>query len=133
MKIEVTIIKGYIAQLPKGRQVSIEKLRSILKNNLLNDFVEQLSDGMIGYVVPHSIYPKKYHCTPELPLPLINIAFQKNFIALYHMGVYADSKLLEWFTNEYPKHCKTKLNMRKSCIRFKKNEKYPLPPHHRTI
>jgi hypothetical protein len=76
-------------------------------------------------VVPHSLYPAGYHCNPEQPLPFISIASQKNFIALYHMGIYADKKLLEWFTKEYPKHSQTKLDMGKSCIRFKKPEQIP--------
>jgi len=81
---------------------------------------------MIGFVVPHEIYPQGYHCSPELPLPFVNIANQKNFIALYHMGIYSDPELLTWFEQEYPKHCKTKLDMGKSCIRFKKPEQIPL-------
>lgn len=84
-----------------------------------------MSYGMIGYVVPHSVYPAGYHCDPKLPLPFINLASQKNFIALYHMGLYADAELLEWFTAEYPRHSSTKLDMGKSCIRFKKPEAIP--------
>ncbi len=80
---------------------------------------------MIGYVVPHSIYPDGYHCLPELPLPFVNIASQKNFIALYHMGLYADPEILDWFVSEYPKHSERKLDMGKSCIRFKKPEQIP--------
>ena len=80
---------------------------------------------MIGYVIPHAIYPGGYHCDPKLPLPFINIASQKNYVALYHMGIYADKKLLDWFVSEYPKHCKTKLDMGKGCIRFKKPELIP--------
>jgi hypothetical protein len=75
---------------------------------------------MPGYVVPHSIYPEGYHCHPSLPLPFMNIAYQKNFVALYHAEIYASPKLLEWFTSEYPKHCKQKLDMGKSCIHLKK-------------
>jgi len=81
---------------------------------------------MIGYVVPHSLYPKGYHCNTKLPLPFVNIAAQKNFIALYHMGIYANPELLKWFVDEYPKHCKAKLDMGKSCIRFKKPDQIPL-------
>ncbi len=84
-----------------------------------------MSYGMIGYVVPHKTYPEGNHCNPKLPLPFINIASQKNFIALYHMGMYADKALLDWFVAEYPKHCKTKLDMGKSCVRFKKPENIP--------
>lgn len=77
---------------------------------------------MIGFVVPHTLYPNGYHCDPKLPLPFINLASQKNFVAIYHMGIYAKPELLEWFVTEYPKHCSTKLDMGKSCIRFKKVE-----------
>jgi len=80
---------------------------------------------MIGYVVPHSIFPEGYHCDPKLPLPFVSIASQKNFIALYHMGIYANPKLLDWFVSEFPKHSKSKLDMGKSCIRFKKAEQIP--------
>ena len=74
---------------------------------------------MIGYVVPHSIYPDGYHCDPKLPLPLMNLASQKNFIAVYNMAIYAKKEIYDWFVSEYPKHCKRKLDMGKSCIRFK--------------
>jgi hypothetical protein len=80
---------------------------------------------MLGYVVPHSKYPNGYHCDPKLPLPFMTIASQKNFVAFYHMGIYADQKLLQWFTDEYPKHSKAKLDMGKSCIRFKKLDQIP--------
>jgi hypothetical protein len=80
---------------------------------------------MIGFVVPHEIYPNGYHCDPKLPLPFANIASQKNFIGFYHMGIYANPELLEWFVKEYPKHSDTKLDMGKSCVRFKKMDKIP--------
>lgn len=109
----------YINQLPEDRQAPIKKLREIIKKNLPKGFEETISYGMIGYVVPHSIYPDGYHCTPELPLPFMNIASQKNFIAVYSSSVYATTELNDWFVNQYPKHCKRKLDMGKSCIRFK--------------
>jgi len=80
---------------------------------------------MIGYVVPHELYPPGYHCDPKLPLPFVNIASQKNFIARYHMGIYATPELHDWFVSEYPKHAKGKLDMGKSCIRFKKPDDIP--------
>jgi hypothetical protein len=80
---------------------------------------------MIGFVVPHALYPAGYHCAPQQPLTFISLASQKNFVALYHMGLYADTDLLQWWTNEYPRHSKTKLDMGKSCIRFKKPEHIP--------
>ena len=84
-----------------------------------------MSYGMVGYVVPHSVYPPGYHCNPKLPLPFVNIASQKNFIALYHMGIYSNQEILDWFTSEFPKHSSEKLDMGKSCIRFKKPEQIP--------
>ena len=118
-------VKEYIEGLPEDRQVVIKKLQALIKKNIPKGFEEQLSYGMIGYVVPHKIYPKGYHCDPKLPLPFLAIASQKNFIAIYHMGIYAKPDLLEWFVSEYPKHCKSKLDMGKSCIRFKKMEDIP--------
>jgi uncharacterized protein YdhG (YjbR/CyaY superfamily) len=115
----------YMAELPEERVSAMKELRKTILDNLPDGFQETMSYGMIGYVVPHSIYPDGYHCTPELPLPFMNIASQKNFIALYHSGIYADEKLLNWFTSEYPKYVKTKLDMGKSCIRFKKPDQIP--------
>lgn len=125
MQIKATTPEEYIAQLPEERQAVIEKLRKILLENLPDGFEERISYGMLGYVVPHSIYPDGYHCDPKLPLPFINLASQKNYVALYHSGIYANQELLEWFKEEYPKHCKTKLDMGKSCIRFKKIDQIP--------
>lgn len=115
----------YITELPEERVSAMKKLRKTILDNLPDGFQETISYGMIGYVVPHSIYPDGYHCSPELPLPFLSIASQKNFIALYHMGIYSDEKLLNWFTSEYSNHVKTKLDMGKSCIRFKKPEQIP--------
>ncbi|HSD15281.1 MAG TPA: DUF1801 domain-containing protein [Flavobacterium sp.] len=115
----------YIDSLPEDRKVAVEKLRSVILNNLPKGFHETMGYGMLGYVVPHSIYPNGYHCKPETPLPFLNIASQKNFVAVYHMGMYTDKNLLDWFTSEYPKHAKTKLDMGKSCIRFKKMDQIP--------
>lgn len=118
-------VQEYMNQLPAERQASMQQLRKAILQNLPKGFEETISYGMIGYVVPHSIFPEGYHCDPKLPLPFISIASQKNFIAVYHMGMYADETLLQWFTNEYPKHSKRKLDMGKSCIRFKKPEEIP--------
>lgn len=115
----------YVEQLPLDRKLVVQKLRSIFIENLPNGFTEGMNYGMLGYFVPHSIYPKGYHCKPSEPLPFINIASQKNFIAIYHMGIYANPKLMEWFTTEFAKHSKSKLDMGKSCIRFKKMEDIP--------
>lgn len=125
MKYKANTPDEYIAQLPPERKEVIEKLRGIILQNLPNGFEEQLSYGMLGYVVPHSLYPAGYHVQQELPLPFINLASQKNFIALYHSGIYADPALMNWFKNEYPVHCKRKLDMGKSCVRFKSMDDIP--------
>ncbi|MDX1700036.1 MAG: DUF1801 domain-containing protein [Melioribacteraceae bacterium] len=125
MKIEANSPKEYIDKLPEDRKKAVTKLRSTIRKNLPRGFKEEMSYGMIGYVVPKSIYPDGYHCDPKLPLPFLNIASQKNFVALYHMGIYADQNLLEWFKSEYPKYSKIKLDMGKSCIRFKKVDMIP--------
>lgn len=115
----------YIDQGPQEKKSSFKKLRAAIRKNLPKGFVEQMSYGMIGYVVPHSRFPQGYHCDPKLPLPFANIASQKHFIGFYHMGIYANPELLEWFEKEYPKHCTLKLDMGKSCIRFKNVEQIP--------
>ena len=125
MQIKADNPEDYIDQLPDDRKEVIKKLRQSILENLPEGFSETMSYGMIGFVVPHSIYPDGYHCDPKLPLPFISIASQKNFVALYHMGIYADTKLLEWFTTEYPKHSTAKLDMGKSCMRFKKMDAIP--------
>ena len=125
MKYKANSPQEYIEQLPEERQEVVSKLRETVIKNLPKGFEEQMSYGMLGYVVPHSIYPAGYHCSPELPLPFINLASQKNFVAVYHSGIYADKKLYDWFVAEYPKHCKRKLDMGKSCIRFKYMDDIP--------
>lgn len=125
MKYDVTSPEEYINSLPNERQIPFQKLREIILKNLPEGFEETMSYGMIGYVVPHSLYPNGYHCNPKLPLPFISIASQKNFVAFYHMGIYADKKLFDWFVSEFPKHSNLKLDMGKSCIRFKKMDQLP--------
>lgn len=125
MNSQATCPDSYIAQLPEDRKVPTERLRKTILDNLPSGFKEEMSYGMIGYVVPHSVFPRGYHCDPKLPLPFMSFASQKNFIALYHMGIYAKKEVLDWFVEEYPKHCKTKLDMGKSCIRFKKPDQIP--------
>ncbi|MBP1840420.1 DUF1801 domain-containing protein [Formosa algae] len=117
--------EDYIKKLPEKRKAAISKLRQVILDHLPKGFQETMSYGMIGYVVPHKLYPRGYHTNPDLPLPFINIASQKNHIALYHNGIYADDSLLKWFTSEYPKHTKYKLDMGRICIRFKKIDDIP--------
>ncbi len=125
MQIEAKNSEEYISQLPEDRIPYFKKLRKTILDNIPNGFEEQMSYGMIVYVVPKSMYPSGYHCDTNLPLPFVNIASQKNYIALYHSGIYANKDLHDWFVTEYPKHCKRKLDMGKSCIRFKKAEEIP--------
>jgi hypothetical protein len=125
MKSTATTASEYIESLPPERKQPIIELRKAILDNLPAGFTEIMGYGMLGYVVPHSIYPGGYHCDPKQPLPFINVASQKNFIAVYHMGLYADKQLLDWFTNEFQKHSTSKLDMGKSCLRFKKPEHIP--------
>ncbi len=125
MQSKATTVEEYITELPADRREAISKLREEIKKNLPKGFKEQMSYGMIGYVVPHSLYPPGYHCTPKLPLPFMNIASQKNFIAVYNMFVYGDPALYKWFVDEYAKTGAGKLDMGKSCIRFKNVSKIP--------
>jgi hypothetical protein len=115
----------YIAELPLDRREAINKLRAIIKKHIPKGFEEVMQYGMIGYVVPHSLYPAGYHCKPSDPLPFLALASQKNSINFYHMGLYADEKLLKWFLDEYSKKWKWKLDMGKSCIRWKKLDQIP--------
>ena len=115
----------YINEAPEDRREALQKLRNIILENLPEGFQECISYGMVGYVVPHSLYPAGYHCSPELPLPFISFASQKNSINFYHMGIYADESLFNWFVNEYTKFSKKKLDIGKSCMRFKKPEDIP--------
>jgi len=125
MATESTTVASYMKDLPEERVAAVKKLRKTIKDNLPDGFKEVINYGMPAYVVPHKTYPDGYHCDPKLPLPFLAFASQKNFVALYHMGIYADPKLLAWFEKQWPKHVKTKLDMGKSCIRFKKVEAIP--------
>lgn len=125
MQSKASTPEQYIKELPEDRREVISRLRQTALDNLPKGFEETMGYGMLGYVVPFSRYPDGYHCDPKTPLPFMNIASQKNHIAVYHSGIYNDPKLLEWFTNEYPKHVSGKLDMGKSCIRFKNPKKIP--------
>ncbi|WP_345992133.1 DUF1801 domain-containing protein [Chryseobacterium sp. Chry.R1] len=125
MQIHTTSIEEYIAWIPEERKEAFKKLFDAVNNNLPKGFSSNTGYGMVGWGVPLETYPAGYHCTPGSPLPFISLASQKNFIALYHMGIYAKPDLLEWFVEEFPKHSTKKLDMGKSCIRFKKMEDIP--------
>lgn len=125
MQSKAATVDEYISEVPEVQREAIARLREIISKNIPEGFSEQMSYGMIGYVVPHALYPKGYHCTPKLPLPFLNVAAQKNFIALYHMGLYADPALLAWFTDEFAKVSQKKPDIGKSCLRFKNPESIP--------
>ena len=115
----------YISELPEDRKIAMEQLRKVVTDNLPAGFKEVMSYGMLGYCVPHEIYPNGYHCNPKDPLPFFAMASQKNSINIYHMMLYADKELHDWFVAEYPKYSKSTLDMGKSCIRFKKTADIP--------
>ena len=125
MQSDAKTPQEYIDSLPNERKYAMSALRKIIADNIPQGFQEKMGYGMLGYSVPHSIYPLGYHCDPKLPLPFLGIASQKNFIAFYHMGIYADTALHDWFVSEFPKHTKYKLDMGKSCVRFKKIDDIP--------
>ena len=125
MQSKATTPDAYIAEMPEERQKAFNKLRSVIRKNIPKGFKETMGYGMMGYCVPHSLYPAGYHCNPKDPLPFLGIASQKNFIAVYHMGVYADPALLKWFVNAHAKASPKKLDMGKSCIRYKKPDDIP--------
>lgn len=125
MQSKANNVLEYLKEIPADRVLYFKKLRDVIVKNIPKGFEERMSYGMIGYVVPHSLFPDGYHCNPSLPLPFLNIASQKNFISMHHMGLYGSSELLKWFVNEYPKHCKNKLDMGMCCVRFRKPDQIP--------
>jgi uncharacterized protein YdhG (YjbR/CyaY superfamily) len=125
MQSKAATPQEYIDSLPDDRKKAMNELRKAIKKNIDKQFSESMGYGMIGYCVPHKIYPAGYHCDPKQALPYMMLASQKNFISVHHMGIYGSKKLLEWFTKEYPKHAKSKLDMGKGCIRFKKMDDIP--------
>lgn len=125
MKANGNTVEEILSNLPEDRVKPFNKLHEVIVKNLPKGFEPAISYGGLGYVVPHKIYPSGYHCKPEEPLPFAGIASQKGSINFYHMGIYADPKLYKWFVIEYPKHSKQKLDMGKSCIRFKKLDDIP--------
>lgn len=127
MRIEASTPEAYLESVPEERKAVMRRLHELIMENLPQGFEAGVGYGMLGYIVPHSLYPAGYHCDPKQPLPFMGLASQKNNISFYHMGLYADQALLDWFVGEYPKYSKTKLDMGKSCIRFKKEENIPFP------
>ena len=127
MTSKATTVEEYLRELPEERREVVKSIHETLLAHLPQGYVSGMSYGMISYHVPHELYPAGYHCDPKQPLPFISLAAQKNNYALYHMGIYAQPQLLDWFTHEYKARVKTKLDMGKSCIRFKSIEAFPLP------
>ena len=125
MKATGTTVIEILNNVPEDRADAFNKLHEVIVDNLPEGFEAAISYGGLGYVVPHSVYPAGYHCKPAEPLPFAGIASQKNSINFYHMGIYANPELLEWFVTEYPKYSRQKLDMGKSCIRFKKMNEIP--------
>lgn len=125
MQSKAATVEQYLSEVPPERQKAMNKLRKVISKKLPKGFKEGMGYGNMGYFVPHSIYPAGYHCNPKDPLPFAGLASQKNSINFYHMGIYADPKLLKWFTDEYAKTGLGKLDMGKSCMRFKKPENIP--------
>ena len=125
MQLTAKTPNEYIASLPEDRVKAITELRKVILKSLPKGFEETMAYGMLGYVVPHKLYPNGYHCDPNQALPFISVASQKNFIAVYHMGIYGSEELLKWFVDEYTEHSKIKLDMGKGCIRFKKIDQIP--------
>lgn len=125
MKIDATSPQEYLDKVPEERKQVMVKLQAVIKDNLPTGFQETMSYGMIGYVVPHSLYPEGYHCDPALPLPFMNLASQKNYIAVYHSVIYANKEMHTWFIDEFKKITGKKPDMGKSCIRLKNLETIP--------
>ena len=120
-----TTPEEYISKVPKEKRIAFKRLRETIKSNLPKGFKEQMSYGMIGYVVPLKLYPKGYLDKTNIPLPFINIAAQKHFVAIYHMGLYADNQLEKWFKKRYEVKVGKKPDMGRSCLRFRNLESIP--------
>ena len=125
MKANGKTVKEILINVPADRAEAFNKLHDVIVKNLPKGFEAGISYGGLGYVIPHTLYPEGYHCKPIEPLPFAGLASQKDSINFYHMGIYADPDLMEWFVTEYPKHTKQKLDMGKSCVRFKKMDDIP--------
>jgi hypothetical protein len=121
MQSSAQFVEQYLESLPEDRRAALEAIRQVILANLDGDLEEGMQYGMIGYYVPHRIYPAGYHCNPKEPLPYAGLASQKNHMAIYMMTIYSEPEHLKWFEGEWKKTGK-KLDMGKSCIRFKKLE-----------
>ena len=125
MKTTGATVEEILENIPEDRKEAFHKLHQTILDHLPTGFELGISYGALGYVIPHTLYPAGYHCKPSEPLPFASLASQKNSINFYHMGIYADPALLDWFVTQYPNHSSQKLDMGKSCIRFKKLDQIP--------
>lgn len=125
MQSDATTPEQYLDELPQERQQPMRRLREVIRDRLPDGFEETMGYGMLAWVVPHSIYPAGYHCNPKLPLPYMNLASQKQYISVYHSGLYGDEDILQWFQQEYAKAVPTRLDMGKCCVRLKKMDQIP--------
>lgn len=125
MKIAAASVDAYLDQLPEDRREAIEAIRRVILDNIDSPFEEGIQYGMVGYFLPHSVYPAGYHANPAEPLPFASIASQKNHIGLYLFCVYMDDEIQEWFREAW-KASGRKLDMGKSCVRVKKLDDVPL-------
>lgn len=125
MQSKQTTVNAYLAELPDDRRTALSAVREVIRQNLDTDIEEGMQYGMIGYFVPHRVFPAGYHCNPEQPLPFAALASQKGYMSLYLMAVYGDKDELAWLTAAFQRAGK-KLDMGKSCLRFKRIEDLPL-------
>lgn len=125
MRSDADNIADYLETIPEDRRAGMKKLYETIRKNLPEGFSEGMSYGMAGWCVPHTLFPEGYHCDPSKPLPFMNIANQKNYIVMHHMGLYGSGSLLDWFVSEWPKHSAKKLDMGKGCVRFKNPDEIP--------
>lgn len=125
MQSSAKTVNEYLRELPDDRRKAISAVRAVIRENLQPGFEEGMQYGMIGYFVPHSIYPAGYHCDPKQPLPFTALASQKNAMSLYLMACYGDEEEQVWLRDQFTKAGK-KLDMGKSCIWFKKLDDLPL-------
>jgi hypothetical protein len=126
MQSKATTVDEYLANLPAERRALVETVRQTILANLDSDIEEGMQYGMIGYYVPHRVFPAGYHVDPAQPLPFAALASQKNHMALYLMSVYTEGEEAEWFRHAWEKASPKKLDMGKSCVRFRKLEDVPL-------
>lgn len=121
MKSDATTVEAYLETLPTDRRAAIEAVRKVILENLDEGYEEGMQYGMIGYYVPHRVYPAGYHCDPKQPLPFATLGSQKGYMSVYLMCVYGHGATRSWFVDAWKKAGK-KLDMGRSCVRFKKLE-----------